>query len=112
MWSADAQWCHILHLPSAALVLRDPAKSRQRAKRISRFCHAPGVPPRLGVTKQVVDEGGVQSPKQPFQRRPEAWFRRGTLVLAHSIQRQKLFKVHTPELRPHHRMAVGVFHIA
>src|SRR6266536_4119073 len=67
---------------------------------ISRFGHAPRVPTRLGVAEQVVDEGGIHCPEQSFQRRPESWLRRGALVLAHSIQREKLFKVHTPELWP------------
>src|SRR5258707_13544570 len=69
-------------------------------QRISRFGHAPRVPTRLGVAEQVVDEGGVHCPEQPFQRRPESWLRRGALVLAHSIQREKMFKVHAPELWP------------
>src|SRR5713226_7349537 len=58
------------------------------------------MPTRLGVAEQVVDEGGVHCPEKPFQRRPESWLRRRALVLAHSIQREKLFKVHTPELWP------------
>src|SRR5258708_28175932 len=55
---------------------------------------------RLGVAEQMVDEGGVYCPEQPFQRRPEAWLRRGALVRALSIKREKLFKVHAPELWP------------
>ena len=55
---------------------------------------------RLGIAEQVVDEGGVHRPEKPFQRGPESWLRRGTLVLAYSIQCEKLFKVHAPELWP------------